>query len=171
MITESELKSILTYDNGVFRWKETLSSKQIKGNIAGHTNARGYTSIKIKGKNYYSHRLVWLYFNGETPSKEIDHIDMDKTNNKIENLRECDKFQNQCNTLSRVGSMLKSKGVDFMKSKGMYRSRITVRGVAIHLGLFYTEHAASLSYQIATCLYQEGYGTTRSSSDKNKLLK
>lgn len=169
MINQCQLKQHLLYDDetGVFTRKISNSNKCKVGDVAGYVNSHGYRIIRVLSKMYPAHRLAWLYMFGEFPKKEIDHIDGVKDNNKIKNLRECDKFQNQCNTLARKGSSVKSKGVDFMKNRGKYRARIRVRGKDLHLGLFETELEANDAYLFASKAYQEGYHTTRSSQQKD----
>ncbi len=169
MLTLEELKYNLDYnsDAGVFTRLVSNTGAVKVGDVAGWVQPNGYTYIRVLSKAYLAHRLAWFYVNGVWPSDEIDHIDGVRGNNAILNLRECDKFQNQCNTLPRKDSLCKSKGVDFMKLKGKFRARIRVRGKDIHLGIFDTEEEASLSYQVASKKYQEGFGTTRSSENKD----
>jgi len=155
---------------GEFTREKSICGKVKVGDVAGYKSTSGYVSIRVLSKKYYAHRLAWLYSYGEWPICEIDHVDRVKDNNSLVNLRSCDKFQNQCNTTSKKNSIYKSKGVDFMKSKSRFRARITIRGKAIHLGLFHTELEASQCYEMSAIKHQEGYGTTRSSSEKNHRL-
>ena len=81
MITQEELKETLKYnpDTGVFI--RIKSNKEIKA------DSHGYVSVKLKGKSYQCHRLAWLYVHGHLPQKDMDHIDGDRLNNRIKNLR------------------------------------------------------------------------------------
>ena len=101
MITARELREILSYNphNGVFRWKVRLSPRSNPGEQAGHINGRGYRTIKIRGKHYYAHRLAWLYHTGYFPNDEIDHINNDKLDNRLVNLREVTRWENQQNRI------------------------------------------------------------------------
>lgn len=73
-----------------------LSRDDRKGGL-GSLDTDGYIILKIKGKQFKYHRVVWLLCNGEFPQKELDHIDRNKLNNRIENLREVDSWQNNLN--------------------------------------------------------------------------
>jgi len=93
MITQNELKKLLSYDpeKGVFIWIK--SRRGVKaGSQAGSFEGR-YINIKIKGKNYYAHRLAWLYMKGKWP-KIIDHKNEIKTDNTFKNLQSVTHSQN-----------------------------------------------------------------------------
>lgn len=67
--------------------------------VSGTKHNEGYYTISIKGKLYKAHRLVWELHNGPIPEgRVIDHIDRDKSNNKIENLRCVSRSENRKNT-------------------------------------------------------------------------
>jgi hypothetical protein len=83
------LQELLEYNpnTGVFFWKKKLQGRR-KSRIAGCANPQGYIVIGIDGKTYFAHRLAWLYFYAYLPnSKHIDHINRDRSDNRIENLR------------------------------------------------------------------------------------
>ena len=88
-LTQEYLKSILDYDldTGIFTWKINKAKRTKIGDIAGWSY-NGYREIEINDKKYKAHRLAWLYVYGEMPNKLIDHIDGNRSNNKISNLRE-----------------------------------------------------------------------------------
>ncbi len=69
-------------------------------NSNGSFDKDGYLIIKVKGKQFKAHRIVWLLNYGEFPLYELDHINKIKTDNRIENLRESSRFE-QCNNISR----------------------------------------------------------------------
>lgn len=60
-------------------------------NSGGSLDKDGYLIIKVKGKQFKAHRIVWLLNYGRFPKKEIDHINRKRTDNRIENLREADR--------------------------------------------------------------------------------
>lgn len=93
MLTQSELKSKLTYNisSGIFTW---IKRNQ---NIAGTLNGSNYLVIRVSGKSYYAHRLVWLYITGRFPINLIDHINGDRSDNKLNNLREATYQENALN--------------------------------------------------------------------------
>lgn len=79
---------------------------------------------------------------------ELDHIDGDKLNNRIENLREVSHTENMCNQqTAQRSNKLQVLGVHKKGSK--YAAQIRLEGKVKHLGLFDTEQQASSAYQIA----------------------
>lgn len=85
-------------DSGLYfkKWRRGLPS-DIIGKRAGNSHHSGYKYLKIKNKLYAEHRIVWLMVYGEFPSGELDHKDLDKENNSIDNLRESDRGGNCSN--------------------------------------------------------------------------
>ena len=106
-MTKEQVKKIFQYKDGFLFWKDTYGQKS---EIAGHIEKRGYTNISINGKKYRAHRLIWTYHNGKIPSGlVVDHIDCDKTNNKIENLRLATRKQNAYNRHTNTLELLNEK--------------------------------------------------------------
>ena len=93
---QEELKQILDYDpdTGLFRWKIKPRSQTDLGDIAG-TLCQGYIRITINKKNYYAHRLAWLYMTGQWPVNTVDHINRIRNDNRISNLREATDQEQQ----------------------------------------------------------------------------
>jgi hypothetical protein len=86
-MTQDELKEILNYDSltGNFTWLVSKSKKIKIGDRAGCiAKSTGYRVIGINGKPYLEHRLMWLYYHGYFPSVGIDHINGDRSDNRIE---------------------------------------------------------------------------------------
>jgi hypothetical protein len=106
----------------------------------GHLNSKGYKMVMI-GRSYYSsHRIVWALCHGEWPNGIIDHIDGNRQNNRIENLRIVTASQNQRNrTVHRNGKLY---GTSRIPASGRWRSKVTVNGKSIHLGMFATQKQA-----------------------------
>ena len=82
--------------------KDGTFTRTDRKNSSGSLDKDGYLIIKIKGKQYKAHRLVYAYHNGEFPIMEIDHINRDRLDNRIENLREIDRQGNVDNTTKKV---------------------------------------------------------------------
>lgn len=97
------LKSKLDYDHetGIFKWK-IWTCRIPKGGIAGSIKSNGYLQIRLDNKIYLAHRLAWKIVYGNDPVCEIDHVDRDKLNNRISNLRE---VTHQENCLNRKASL------------------------------------------------------------------
>lgn len=96
------IKEYFEYKNGGLYWKiDKPNSKCKKGTKAGYINISGcgYWTIKFNNKKYLEHRLIYILFNGDIENNlVIDHIDQNKLNNKIENLRAVDRGINRMNT-------------------------------------------------------------------------
>jgi hypothetical protein len=151
MITYEEANELLEYVNGFLFWKKGRGyngNAVIAGSRAGSKTTRGYRAVFINGKKYAEHRLVWLLISGEWPDLEIDHIDRNKTNNKIENLRLATRQQNTRNNSLRKRKFDLPVGVHPLPS-GRFRSLIQVNKKTISLGSFDTIEQASASYKNA----------------------
>jgi len=86
------IKKFFIYNkNGTFKRKDRKNSN-------GSIDKDGYIIIKIKGKQYKAHRLVYMFFNGEFPKGEIDHINRNRKDNRIENLRVATRLENILNS-------------------------------------------------------------------------
>lgn len=98
MLTQERLKQVLNYDHetGLFFWKRKVPNVAI-GKSAGAIQNKGYIQITIDSHNYLAHRVAWLYVYGEWPKKQIDHINRDKKDNRISNLRDVNNSTNQIN--------------------------------------------------------------------------
>ena len=137
------IKSLLDYDpdTGIFRWKVTGTGRKVS-KIAG-CNGQGYVSIRINYELLYAHRLAWYITYGYLP-KELDHINRNKSDNRICNLRECNRSQNLANKLPYENR--KYKGVYFDKRRGKYQSQIKHNNKQYYLGTFKTSEAAARAY-------------------------
>ena len=136
-LTQAKLKELLRFDpeTGHFSWKSGSSSTRNNG-IAGSLNKQGYRQICINGKNYTSHRLAWLYIHGNFPSKEIDHINGDRSDNRITNLRDVSRRENQLNQKKPKNNSTGIVGVQLFKATNKWHAVITVNYRHIHLGFF-----------------------------------
>jgi len=137
MLTQKHLKSILHYnpDTGVFRWIERARGRKLShaGTIC---KQQGYVKINYGGKIYRAHRLAWLYVHGIFPEAEIDHINHNRSDNRLKNLRAVPSCENHKNrTISRRNSS-GFNGVCWMKGFGKWASYIGVGGEKIMLGYF-----------------------------------
>lgn len=143
-LTAERAREMLHYnaDTGVLTWKVSVRSVR-KGDVAGTINARGYRLIKLDGARYRAHRLAWLITNGTWPSDEVDHINGQKDDNSIANLRDVSRSVNSQNQRrARSDSRSGLLGVRFDKSRGNWRAGIGVDGKELSLGRFDTPEAA-----------------------------
>lgn len=152
MVTPEELAQVLEYKDGKVYWKIKVSRKIIPGKEAGSPEGKGYWAIRYKTKLYKAHRVVWCLCKGEWPTKdkEIDHINQNKLDNRIENLRVVDRKTNARNKKHR----------GYRKRGNRYYARIRVDGKEIHLGAFDTSEEAARAYYNAKVVYHD-YGKTK----------
>lgn len=137
MIDQEYLKSILNYDpeNGLFRWKKQRSGIRI-GDVAGCIQKYGYRRIKIDGKLYLASRLAWLYYHGEFPQHEVDHINHIRDDNRILNLREVTHQENNKNKSMQCDNTSGTTGVYWNKRDKKWVAHIQIDGKSIYLGRF-----------------------------------
>lgn len=149
-ITAEELRSLLVYDpeTGVFTAKVSITRNRRAGEIVGYVAASGYIVISRRGKNYMGHRLAWLYVYGEWPRGVIDHINHDITDNRIANLRDVTRAENNCNRISPASH--NSLGVlGVRRNLHRFTAKLSVGGKEIHLGSFETKETAHQAYMSA----------------------
>lgn len=109
----------------------------------GHTTEQGYVRVCIENTKYLAHQIAWLLHYGYWADSEIDHIDGNGLNNKIENLRIATRSENMQNRQgANSNSTSKLLGVYYIKSSDRYRAQITVDGRSKHLGCFLTKELA-----------------------------
>ncbi len=142
-MTQTELKTKLHYDKntGVFTWLSGSFKGRIAGCKCGDLPDQGYWEIAINKKRYRAHRLAWLYEYGEFPPQLIDHIDKNRTNNSISNLRIADDALNSKNQSIYKNSTTGFHGVTAYGKR--WRARININGKKIHLGVFDTIEEAA----------------------------
>lgn len=92
---------------------------------------QGYIIIRLDGVNYRAHRLAWFYTHGSWPEKDLDHKDLNRTNNKLRNLRKASRSQNMTNIKAHKDSTSGIKGVYFNKEKSKWVARINQYGKCI----------------------------------------
>lgn len=137
MITQTRLRELLQYapETGEFTWK--VSRPRAKaGAVAGAIDHYGYVVIRLDGRLYKAHRLVWLYVHGVWPLKNIDHINRIKNDNRLENLRLADQSINMHNVDVRVGSKSGVAGVTWRADRKKWNARIKIGYKNFNLGLF-----------------------------------
>ena len=126
ILSKEELLKIFDYKDGeIYRKPEK----------AGTIDGGGYVQTGIKGKYFKNHRLIFMMHFGYVP-ETIDHIDGNKLNNKIENLRPASKSENQYNKKFQSNNTSGVKGVTWRKDIKKWRAKITVDGKHINIGNF-----------------------------------
>jgi hypothetical protein len=129
---------LLTYDpnTGDLRWKATRQGNAKAGAIAGSIDGKGYRHLTIARKFYRSHRVAWLLYYGAWPDSNllVDHINGDRLDNRICNLRLGTKSQNHGNRGPQKNNTSGYKGVS--KGKNGWHAAIRLKGKTIHLGVY-----------------------------------
>lgn len=158
MLTQSYLKSILTYDpiTGLLTWNKS-------GKVAGGVKCQsGYWFVRINNKDYRAHRLAWLYTYGRWPTI-VDHRNRVKTANWLSNLREVtntenvynsDRFDRHWEAIAGAGTTQGSDthdGVYYRRDRNKYRARTWVRTSEgkrkrVSIGHYFTEAEAVKAY-------------------------
>lgn len=145
-LTIERLKQVLKYDSetGEFIWIHRDIDKKKIGKKASIVRSHGYLNICIDSVYYYTHRLAWMYVHGEMPNI-IDHINGNKQDNKIINLRSVDQKINTQNVLkSRKHNTSGILGA--FKSLDKFQSRIKINGKDVYLGRFNTAQEAGKAF-------------------------
>ena len=141
MISADLLNKIFKYENGKLYWKEHKRGRKINKQV-GHLSNTGYLQACIDYHNYSIHRLVFLMHN-EYLQEFVDHINGNKVDNRIENLREATASQSQHNKTTQKNNTTGYKGVSLFKRTGKYRARVKINGKEVNLGYFDTAQEAA----------------------------
>lgn len=146
-LTSERLREVLGYDpeTGVFTRRIARSWAARAGVVAGCVDGHGYTSIKIDGRIYGAHRLAWFWVHGVWPAKKIDHINGDRADNRICNLRDVPTSTN-CQNQRRAQSHNKTGFLGVSPDRGRFRAAIWLDGKNLHLGMFDTPEQAHDAY-------------------------
>lgn len=156
-LTKEYVASIFEYRDGKLYWlprdvshaENKSFNKRFSFKAAGHKVEGKYTNIRLNGKTCKAHRLIFLMFHGYTPAI-IDHINQDKRDDRIENLRAATKSQNQANSSRSSGTSI-YRGVCFFANKWM--AQIRTKNKKIYLGLYANEEDAAREYNKAAIKY------------------
>lgn len=149
-LTFDEVNAVLRYEDGRLYWRATLSGRAMVGGRAGCLNHDGYRRVQIRLQRVGEHRLVWLLNTGRWPPNDIDHLNCDRSDNRIENLREATRSQNMMNTGKPKKNTSGYKGVHWRKDCQKWESYIKANGKKHHLGFFDDAETAGYARQSAT---------------------
>ena len=149
MITKDEIHRMFTYDNRGYLVRR-LGSRA--GQRAGTTHSSGYRRVTVNGKKMREHRLVFLLHHGYIPT-HVDHVNGERADNRIENLRAATSSQNQWNRAVR------NSGVHWMTKRLKWRAKVRRYGRDITIGYYDSKDEAIK----AMCVFKEAHdeGFTR----------
>lgn len=147
-LTREYLRACVVYDaeTGVFTARLPSSSRN-EGDVLGSVGNHGYLSISVAQRSYLAHRLAWFYVNGEWPEL-IDHIDRDRRNNRLSNLRNCSFVENAWNVSPRP-NLSGVTGVNWFAARGKWVAKISSGGRTKTLGYFDSIEAAARAREAA----------------------
>lgn len=141
-------------ETGIFTWKFNGTRGVKAGDVAGSKMTHGYIALSIGGKKALGHRIAWLFAHGEFAQGNIDHINRNKSDNRISNLRLATYEQNAQNRLKNSKNTSGFKGVTWHKRDKKWQAAITVSGKVLHLGYYKDPKEASIAYIEASKKYQ-----------------
>lgn len=147
-LTADRVREMLTYDpdTGIIRWGVAPGNGSVKvGDIAGHPGPRGYLQIRLDGASRIAHRLAWAIATGSFPKGDVDHINGIKSDNRLCNLRDVQKRDNQQNRI-RPQRNNKSGFLGVSKRGRRWRATIKIDGRCIQIGVFDTPEEAHSAY-------------------------
>ena len=150
-LTAESARRLLRYeaDTGRFFKRMDIPWRMKPGQRADYMSTRGksagYYYLRVDGRRYAAHRVAWLYVHGQWPSHQIDHIDGDPSNNRIENLRDVPASVNQrCRRKPTCRNRAGFIGVS--RKRGRWMAALTVNKRQIYLGYFDSPEAAHEAY-------------------------
>jgi hypothetical protein len=150
--TQQELLSLFDYRDGVLYWKKRKQKRDITQPAGNLCATHGYVFIRLNRVLYRSHRLIWCMFYGYEPS-EIDHINRNRSDNRIENLREVSRSQNNYNHPVRADNKSGHRNVSWHTKTKKWRVVITANKKTHFIGQFKDFELASLVAEEARAKY------------------
>lgn len=159
--TVERVRQAFDYVSGRLIWRISTNRRIRPGREAGKSS-NGYVQVRLDGVLMSAHRVVWAICTGEWPPSgmDIDHINMNRSDNRIENLRLATRSQNKYNTVKQRDNTSGHKGVDFDRSRGLWRARISVDGRVIQIGRFASAEAAGAAYMVAARTHHGEFART-----------
>lgn len=150
-LTADTLRQLLSYDatTGVFYWNIQKGPRKAGERAGRISSSDGYVYICINYVSYCAHRLVWLYVKGEWPSMFVDHINNNRSDNRIDNLRQATHAQNMSNRPRNSNNKTGIKGVSYEERYRKYRAVIRVNYKQKFLGYYDTPEEAGDAYRVA----------------------
>jgi len=173
--SQDYLRSVLSYcpDTGALTWKKRpvdhfategtykAWNSKISGKTAETPHSAGYRQINLDGKVYLAHRFIWVMVHGDLASDDVDHINGDRSDNRLSNLRRVTRTENLRNRKSSNVGKNEVCGVSYAAKHNKYRAYVGVDGKQVHLGWFDDMADAVAARQNANIVYgfTERHGT------------
>lgn len=144
-LTQERLRELFEYRDGLLINKSIRRSQISIGSPAGGIDCKGYRKVRVDGRMYRAHRLVFLFHHGYLP-EIVDHIDCSRSNDRIENLRSATKSENGMN---RSGSYAKTGHRNVYKRGNKFQVHLSCKGVVHYIGTFMYLDAATAAAETA----------------------
>ena len=157
-LTQERVQEVLGYNpnSGKFARRDHYKGLARSGKEPGTISQYGYRVIGVDWFKYLAHRLAWLHVHGCWPENEIDHINGDRLDNRIDNLREATHAENGQNAKMWVTNTSGFKGVYYCKGQRGYKqwkAEFSSNGKMIRVGYFKTKEEAGEAIKIARAEY------------------
>ena len=162
VMTAAQARELLDYepDTGLLMWRETGRGRRAN-RMAGSPDKHGYLQTRVQGRIYFNHRLAWLLVHGSWPENVIDHINGDKSDNRIANLRDVSRRTNQENQRKAALSNKTTGllGASRHRKTGKFVASIQTNRKTKYLGLYVTPEQAHEAYVKAKHQLHQGATT------------
>lgn len=133
---QNEIQEWFYQKEGVLYWKKAKAPVK-KDTPSGYLDQYGYLQTRFNFKLYRTHRIVWILLKGDIPAgMEVDHVDGNRTNNKITNLRLVTRGANNKNKKQYKRNTSGVTGITWDKLKNKWVAQISVDKKVIHLGRY-----------------------------------
>lgn len=151
----TELQRVLDYqpETGELIWRVRVAQRSPGGSVAGSLTDDGYVAISFRGARLKAHRVAMALTLGKWPEEEVDHINGDRADNRLENLRLATHSENRCNVRSYRNNKSGHKGVFWHKREGKWAAQITKDKKHRHLGYFSAKEDAVEAYRTAAAMH------------------
>lgn len=168
-LAPERLNEVLRYDpeSGKLFWRDRgreffETQRAFSTWNARYAGLEAFTSVKegyrigtVFGVKMRAHRVIWAMLHGEWPEADIDHANGDRSDNRLCNLRNATRSENNMNTGIRSDNSSGYKGVSFYRPTGKWMACIRVSGKSKYLGYFGSPEAAHSAYMVAA---RQSYG-------------
>ena len=163
MMNQQMVLDCFEYRDGLLYWKGIShpNKQYLLTKPAGSIHKTGYRHVTWLGKPQKAHRLIFLMHHGYLP-KEVDHINGDRADNRIENLRPANRSENQCNRGVLASNTSGYSGVSWHKRLNAWAVRVMKDGKKNYLGYFKDLELAALVAEEARALFHGVYARLES---------
>lgn len=152
---QTELKELFNYDpdTGVVTRKKCTANRHVLGEVVGFAGSRGYLQAAVRSVKYPLHRLIWCLVTGEWPEGDIDHINRNRADNRLANLRAVTRSENNHNAGMSRRNKSGYTGVCWDKAKNSWIANICVGGKTKHIGRYASAERAAEARKQAKAVY------------------